>query len=80
VGGYKEIIMKVSGNKVYGSLNMSLVCTAYNGFRKPKRRAVIHTSAATVAVLPEAGEFDIELNMNTFVKTHSAHLALADNR
>jgi peptide chain release factor 1 len=64
VGGYKEIIMKVSGNKVYGVLKYESGVHRVQRVPKTETQGRIHTSAATVAVLPEADEFDIDLNMN----------------
>jgi peptide chain release factor 1 len=64
VGGYKEIIMKVSGNKVYGVLKYESGVHRVQRVPKTETQGRIHTSAATVAVLPEADEFDIELNIN----------------
>jgi peptide chain release factor 1 len=64
VGGYKEIIMKVSGNKVYGSLKYESGVHRVQRVPKTETQGRIHTSAATIAVLPEASEFDIELNIS----------------
>jgi peptide chain release factor 1 len=64
VGGYKEIIMKVSGNKVYGSLKYESGVHRVQRVPKTETQGRIHTSAATIAVLPEADEFDVELNIN----------------
>jgi peptide chain release factor 1 len=64
VGGYKEIIMKVSGPGVYGVLKYE--SGVHRVQRVPQTETIgrIHTSAASVAVLPEAEEFDVEINMN----------------
>jgi peptide chain release factor 1 len=64
VGGYKEIIMTVSGQGVYGALKYE--SGVHRVQRVPQTETIgrVHTSAATVAVLPEAEEFDIDLNMN----------------
>ena len=64
VGGYKEIIMKVSGNKVYGVLKYESGVHRVQRVPKTETQGRIHTSAATIAVLPEADEFDIELNIS----------------
>jgi peptide chain release factor 1 len=68
VGGYKEIIMTVSGQGVYGVLKYE--SGVHRVQRVPQTETIgrVHTSAATVAVLPEAEEFDIELNMNDIRK------------
>lgn len=64
IGGYKEIIMKVSGDKVYGTLKYESGVHRVQRVPKTETQGRIHTSAATVAVLPEADEFDVVLNMN----------------
>lgn len=63
-GGYKEIIMKVSGDKVYGVLKYESGVHRVQRVPKTETQGRIHTSAATVAVLPEADEFDVVLNIN----------------
>lgn len=68
VGGYKEIIMKVSGDKVYGTLKYESGVHRVQRVPKTETQGRIHTSAATVAVLPEADEFDVVLNMNDIRK------------
>lgn len=63
-GGYKEIIFSVSGNKVYGTLKYESGVHRVQRIPTTETQGRVHTSAATVAVLPEAEEFDIELNEN----------------
>jgi peptide chain release factor 1 len=63
-GGFKEIVMKVSGDKVYGTLKYESGVHRVQRVPKTETQGRIHTSAATIAVLPEADEFDIELSMN----------------
>ncbi len=67
-GGFKEIVFKVSGDHVYGTLKYE--CGVHRVQRVPQTETQgrVQTSAASVAVLPEAGEFDIELNMNDIRK------------
>jgi peptide chain release factor 1 len=67
-GGYKEIIMKVNGDKVYGTLKYESGVHRVQRVPKTETQGRIHTSASTVAVLPEADEFDIELSMNDIRK------------
>lgn len=67
-GGFKEIVMKVSGDKVYGILKYESGVHRVQRVPKTETQGRIHTSAATIAVLPEADEFDIELNMNDIRK------------
>ena len=68
VGGYKEIIMKVTGNNVYGTLKYESGVHRVQRVPQTETQGRVHTSAASVAVLPEADEFDIELNMNDIRK------------
>ena len=67
-GGFKEIVMTVTGNKVYGTLKYESGVHRVQRVPKTETQGRVHTSAATVAVLPEADEFDIELNMNDIRK------------
>lgn len=62
VGGFKEVVAKVTGNGVYGILKYE--SGVHRVQRVPRTETIgrIHTSAASVAVLPEAEEFDIDLN------------------
>lgn len=60
-GGYKEIIFTVSGEKVYGTLKYESGVHRVQRVPQTETQGRVHTSAATVAVLPEAEEFDIEL-------------------
>jgi peptide chain release factor 1 len=64
VGGFKEIVVEVTGDGVYGILKYESGVHRVQRVPKTETQGRIHTSAATVAVLPEADEFDIELNMN----------------
>ncbi len=60
-GGYKEIVFKVSGNGVYGVLKYESGVHRVQRVPQTETQGRVHTSAASVAVLPEAEEFDIEL-------------------
>ncbi len=62
IGGLKEIIFNLSGTKVYG--RMKYESGVHRVQRVPETEASgrIHTSAATVAVLPEAEDVDVEVN------------------
>lgn len=60
-GGYKEIIFKVSGNGVYGIMKYESGVHRVQRVPQTETQGRVHTSAASVAVLPEAEEFDIEL-------------------
>ena len=63
-GGYKEIIVKVSGEGVYGVLKYESGVHRVQRVPQTETQGRVHTSAASVAVLPEAEEFDIELNQS----------------
>lgn len=60
-GGYKEIIFNVSGESVYGILKYESGVHRVQRVPKTESQGRVHTSAASVAILPEAEEFDIEL-------------------
>ncbi|WP_298616018.1 peptide chain release factor 1 [uncultured Odoribacter sp.] len=61
-GGYKEIVANVSGNGVYGILKYESGVHRVQRVPATETQGRIHTSAATVAVLPEAEEVDVQLN------------------
>lgn len=61
-GGYKEIVANVSGNGVYGILKYESGVHRVQRVPATETQGRIHTSAATVAVLPEAEEVDVHLN------------------
>lgn len=60
-GGYKEIVMKVTGENVYGILKFEAGVHRVQRVPQTETQGRVHTSAATVAILPEAEEFDIDL-------------------
>jgi peptide chain release factor 1 len=61
-GGFKEIIFTVSGENVYGTLKYESGVHRVQRVPATETQGRVHTSAATVAVLPEADEFDVEIN------------------
>ncbi|KAF5071230.1 peptide chain release factor 1 [Petrimonas sp.] len=61
-GGFKEIIFTVSGENVYGTLKYESGVHRVQRVPATETQGRVHTSAATVAVLPEAEEFDVEIN------------------
>lgn len=61
-GGYKEVILKVSGEDVYGQLKYESGVHRVQRVPETETQGRVHTSAASVAVLPEAEEVDVELN------------------
>ncbi|MDW8272866.1 MAG: peptide chain release factor 1 [Chitinophagales bacterium] len=62
VGGYKEIIVEIKGENVYGTLKFESGVHRVQRVPKTEAQGRIHTSAASVAVLPEADEVDVEIN------------------
>ncbi len=62
-GGFKEIIFSVSGEDVYGDLKFEAGVHRVQRVPQTETQGRVHTSAATVMVLPEAEEFDVELDM-----------------
>ena len=62
VGGYKEIIFSVTGEGVYGILKYESGVHRVQRVPVTETQGRVHTSAATVAVLPEAEAFDVEIN------------------
>ena len=63
-GGYKDITFNVSGEKVYGTLKYESGVHRVQRVPVTETQGRVHTSAAAVVVLPEAEEFDVELNMS----------------
>ena len=63
-GGFKEIIFEVNGEDVYGTLKYEVGVHRVQRVPQTETQGRVHTSAATVMILPEAEEFDVELDMN----------------
>ena len=63
VKGYKEISMSVEGDGIYGALKFESGAHRVQRVPETESQGRVHTSAITVAVLPEAEEVDFELNM-----------------
>ena len=61
-GGYKDISVAISGEDVYGTLKYESGVHRVQRVPETESQGRVHTSAATVAVLPEAEEVDVELN------------------
>lgn len=61
-GGFKEIVFAVSGDGVYGTLKYESGVHRVQRVPATETQGRVHTSAATVAVLPEAEAFDVEIN------------------
>ncbi len=62
IGGYKEIIAMISGNRVYSHLKYESGTHRVQRVPDTETQGRIHTSAVTVAVLPEADEVDVEID------------------
>jgi len=62
LGGYKEIIYRVSGDEVFGTLKFESGVHRVQRVPATETQGRVHTSAATVAVMPEAEEIDVVLN------------------
>jgi len=60
-GGFKEIIFSVTGSDVYGDMKFESGVHRVQRVPQTETQGRVHTSAATVMVLPEAEEFDVEL-------------------
>ena len=63
-GGFKEVIFEISGADVYGTLKYESGVHRVQRVPQTETQGRVHTSAATVMVLPEAEEFDIDIDMN----------------
>jgi peptide chain release factor 1 len=62
VGGFKEVVFNVIGDNAYGILKFESGVHRVQRVPKTETQGRVHTSAASVVVLPEAEEFDIELH------------------
>lgn len=60
-GGFKEIIFSITGNNVYGTMKFESGVHRVQRVPQTETQGRVHTSAATVMVLPEAEEFDVEI-------------------
>jgi peptide chain release factor 1 len=63
-GGFKEVIFEVTGEDVYGTLKFEAGVHRVQRVPQTETQGRVHTSAATVMVLPEAEEFDVQIDMN----------------
>jgi len=61
-GGFKEVVVAISGEGVYGTLKYESGVHRVQRVPATETQGRVHTSAATVAVLPEAEPFDVEIN------------------
>lgn len=67
-GGYKEVVFNVSGNGVYGVMKYESGVHRVQRVPQTETQGRVHTSAASVAVLPEAEEFDVNIRMEDIRK------------
>ena len=73
IGGFKEIIFSIIGKGAYGKLKHERGTHRVQRIPETEKQGRIHTSAATVAVLPEAKEIDVEIKPeNIRIDTYSA--------
>ncbi|WP_417468637.1 peptide chain release factor 1 [Maricaulis sp.] len=63
-GGYKEVIASISGNGVFGRLKFESGVHRVQRVPATESQGRIHTSAATVAIMPQPEDIDIDLNMS----------------
>ena len=61
-GGYKEIVMNVTGDDVYGTMKYESGVHRVQRVPQTETQGRVHTSAASVVVLPEAEEFDVQIS------------------
>ena len=61
-GGFKEVIIKVEGNEIFGTLKFEAGVHRVQRVPETETQGRVHTSAATVAVLPEVEEIDLQIN------------------
>ena len=61
-GGYKEIVVKVEGTEIFGTLKFEAGVHRVQRVPETETQGRVHTSAATVAVLPEVEEVDVQIN------------------
>jgi peptide chain release factor 1 len=80
VGGYKEVIAKIAGAGAYARLKFESGVHRVQRVPATEAQGRIHTSAATVAVLPEAEEVDVEVDEKDCASTCSALPAPAASR
>jgi len=67
-GGFKEVVFEVNGENAYGILKYESGVHRVQRVPKTETQGRIHTSAASVAVLPEADEFDVDIQMSDIRK------------
>lgn len=71
IGGFKEVIFEINGTNVYGTMKYEMGVHRVQRVPETEKQGRVHTSTVTVAVLPEAEEFDVtidpkDLRIDTF--------------
>jgi len=64
IGGFKEMIAQISGDQVYSKLKFESGVHRVQRVPETEAQGRVHTSAVTVAILPEADEVDVDIDMN----------------
>ncbi|MCB9262309.1 MAG: peptide chain release factor 1 [Flavobacteriales bacterium] len=64
VGGFNKVVFEIKGHDIYGTLKFESGVHRVQRVPDTESQGRVHTSAATVAVLPEADEVDVKLNMS----------------
>jgi peptide chain release factor 1 len=73
IGGFKEVILEINGKNVFGNLKYERGIHRVQRVPDTEKQGRIHTSAATVAVLPQAEEVDLVINANDLrIDTYAA--------
>jgi peptide chain release factor 1 len=67
-GGFKEIVFSISGDDIYGTMKYESGVHRVQRVPATESQGRVHTSAATVAVMPEADEVDVQLNVSDLKK------------
>ncbi|MCL4137921.1 UNVERIFIED_CONTAM: hypothetical protein GTU68_000417 [Idotea baltica] len=67
-GGFREAVATISGEDAYGILKFESGVHRVQRVPKTESQGRIHTSAATIAIMPEAEEYDVELNDSDIIK------------
>lgn len=68
LGGYKEAIAKIAGNSVFALLKFESGAHRVQRVPETEANGRVHTSAATVAILPEAEEIDVQIDVERDIK------------
>lgn len=64
IGGYKEVVVHIKGKNVYGALKQESGAHRVQRVPQTETSGRVHTSTATVAVMPEAEDVDVQINEN----------------